>query len=333
MRKRVQGAIKLAKAHWKWELLLASILVAYWGFWPDKSPEWTGFGPYVTERNTYPPDPSDPSKATREEITVREKKLWDWLELLIIPVLLAGGAALLTNARIKADREAAEDKQREDRLQTYYDRMTELLLKEDLRDSKPEHEVRSIARTRTLATLRTLDGMRKGMLLRFLKESELIDVQREGQEDENPIVDLFGADLRNADLLAAELGSVYFVGTNLRDANLRGALLVRADLMGAHLEGADLTNAYLRGALLVHAHLRDAYLEGADLTSALLTDADLEDANLEDANLELTNLEGANLKNADLGGANLIGAQVSDEQLFQAKSLKGATMPDGTMHE
>jgi uncharacterized protein YjbI with pentapeptide repeats len=34
-----------------------------------------------------------------------------------------------------------------------------------------------------------------------------------------------------------------------------------------------------------------------------------------------------------LEGANLSGANVTDEQLAQARSLKGATMPDGTKHE
>jgi uncharacterized protein YjbI with pentapeptide repeats len=36
---------------------------------------------------------------------------------------------------------------------------------------------------------------------------------------------------------------------------------------------------------------------------------------------------------ADLSGTDLRGAIVTDEQLAQAKSLKGATMPDGTVHE
>ncbi|MFC2030962.1 pentapeptide repeat-containing protein [Chloroflexota bacterium] len=36
---------------------------------------------------------------------------------------------------------------------------------------------------------------------------------------------------------------------------------------------------------------------------------------------------GADLRGADLRWANLSGANVTDEQLAQAKSLKGATMP------
>jgi uncharacterized protein YjbI with pentapeptide repeats len=45
------------------------------------------------------------------------------------------------------------------------------------------------------------------------------------------------------------------------------------------------------------------------------------------------NLSDADLTGADLTGADLEGATVTAEQLDQAKTLKGATMPDGTVHE
>ena len=65
--------------------------------------------------------------------------------------------------------------------------MAELLLEKKLRTTENK-EVRNVARTRTLAVLRTLDGTRKGIVLRFLKEAGLID-------KEKTIVDLEGADL------------------------------------------------------------------------------------------------------------------------------------------
>jgi uncharacterized protein YjbI with pentapeptide repeats len=40
-------------------------------------------------------------------------------------------------------------------------------------------------------------------------------------------------------------------------------------------------------------------------------------------------LSGANLSGADLSGAK----DVTDEQLLQARSLKGATMPDGSIYD
>jgi uncharacterized protein YjbI with pentapeptide repeats len=38
------------------------------------------------------------------------------------------------------------------------------------------------------------------------------------------------------------------------------------------------------------------------------------------------------LSETDLSGANLFGAEMSTGQLDKAKSLKGATMPDGSIH-
>ena len=75
-----------------------------------------------------------------------------------------------------------------------------------------------------------------------------------------------------------------------------------------------------------------------ELLGANLSEADLSDVNLSGANLFRADLRGANLMEAvlgkaDLRGAYLIGAKVTNEQIAQAKSLEGATMPDGTKHE
>jgi hypothetical protein len=43
-------------------------------------------------------------------------------------------------------------------------------------------------------------------------------------------------------------------------------------------------------------------------------------------------LEGASLSGADLSKANLKGTNTTVQQLAEAKSLKGATMPDGSIH-
>ena len=71
---------------------------------------------------------------------------------------------------------------------------------------------------------------------------------------------LYGADLRGADLRGANL-----YGADLRGANLRGANLYGADLRGADLCGTDLYGADLRGADLYDADLRGANLQEAKL--------------------------------------------------------------------
>ena len=83
---------------------------------------------------------------------------------------------------------------------------------------------------------------------------------------------------------------------------------VRLDLRWAHLSAADLREADLSGADLTNATLLGANLRGADLTSTDLT-------------------------NTDLTNADLTDAQVTEEQLEAAKSLEGATMPNGQKYE
>ena len=72
---------------------------------------------------------------------------------------------------------------------------------------------------------------------------------------------------------------------------------------------------------------------GASLQEACLWYADFREANLRSACLQGADLEQADLIGADLTGANLDGTLVTNEQLVQAKSLRGATMPDGTKHQ
>lgn len=278
------------------------------------------------------------------------KTLWDWLDLLIVPAVLAVGGALFTWTQRKTDREAekrraetqrdlAAERERENALHAYLDKMTELMLEKDLRSSKKVDGVRYIARARTLTTLHRLDGMRKGVLLQFLCDSGLInkEVTDSGEVGEPPVY-LFEADLRGANLTRARLNGANLAFADLRGADLRWADLSKADLTGARLQGAD-----MRRAVLVETDLHEADLSKTDLRRTILRDANLQEALLNGANLQATGLIRANLRSADLNGAdlrgaklgeaNLHGALVTSEQLGRARLLARATMPDGTQHE
>jgi hypothetical protein len=184
-----------------------------------------------------------------------EKTLWDWLQLLsalAIPVVLAVAGFWFTAwqeerqqaieaQRAKVERDIEDQRAQDTALQAYLDQMTELILERNLRDSKEESEVRTLARARTLTVLGRLDPDRKRSVVQFLYESDLI---RKG----NPIVDLENADLSEADL---------------RLDNLSHADLSHADLTGATLSDANLKEADLSGATLLEADLRGAELSGA----------------------------------------------------------------------
>jgi uncharacterized protein YjbI with pentapeptide repeats len=287
------------------------------------------------------------------------KVLWDWVNLAVFPLILAGGILLLHRSKRDNDRQRSEqqaalkreivqDGQHEAAFQAYVDRMSELLLKEKLSRFSPD-EVRNVARIRTLTVLRALDGKRKGAVVLFLKDSGLID--REA------VIDLSGADLSGArlefsnlsrlNLSEANLSRADLRGTNLSKSYLGGCFLSEADLAGANLRGADLFDANLSGADLNQTKLSRANLNGADLRGCRLNQADLSDADLSGANLNVGDLVGANLRGAKLGGAKLLGADLREADLSQAdlsgtditevelekaKSLVGTTMPDGTKH-
>jgi hypothetical protein len=141
-----------------------------------------GFGGYVDAKGGYH----------------RGKTYWDWMELLIIPIVLAIGAWWLNKSERENEQEIAEKNREEDRkiaddrrnqatLEAYFNRMEDLL-KCDLVDKRSEagsfrgflaaiwhifrpavkkdasekETLSTIARTRTLAVLRSLDGRRKG---------------------------------------------------------------------------------------------------------------------------------------------------------------------------
>ena len=287
------------------------------------------------------------------------KTLWDWMQLLFIPVVLAvagfwfnhrerkaaelraererKAAELraeneqkaaefrakaereIEQARAETEREIAIDNQREATFQTYIDKMSELLLREKLRESELEDEVRTIARARTLSVLAQLDDRRKKSVLEFLNESDLI------KADNNPLTKIIS--LSNVYLAHAILRDIQLFGADLSSADLRAA-----DLTNASFHAANLNRAYLRGADLIMANFKSAILVRAKMECANLTKATLLGADLRGADLRSADLSDAELIDADLSDANLLGARVTKEQLEQAKSLKGATMPDGSIN-
>lgn len=250
--------------------------------------EWSGVG----ERRwaTTPNEGVQPSKT-----------VWDLLQLLIVPVILVVVSLWWSASQDTRDKSIAEQVRQDTTLDDYIQRLGDLMLSKKLKSSKQHDAVRSVARTVTLTTLRRLDGERKGELLRFLYEVELLYEQ----VDQPPMVDLW-----DADLTAAELEGAMLSGADLSDVTLVAATLIRAKLAAANLGSADfsranLTEADLTGADLTAAHLKGASLSRADLSNASLAHADLRDADLTNANLTDADLSQSDLRGASFRGANL----------------------------
>jgi hypothetical protein len=202
-----------------------------------------------------------------------DKTLWDWLDLLIVPVVLALGGYLFTRSENRRAGQIEEQRAQETALQAYLEQLTQLV-REGLRDEDPLSSIRLLARSRTLHVFWQLDPKRKRALLQMLHEAGLI-----GRG--TPVIGLSGADLREA----------YLRELHLNDTDLKGA-----DMKGANLEKADLAGADLRGADLSGANLRNAYLDGADVYEVNLSGANLSRAHVTDKQLaECESLEGATM--------------------------------------
>jgi uncharacterized protein YjbI with pentapeptide repeats len=166
----------------------------------------------------------------------------------VLQTLLAGGVigaiggligVLLTQRRTTERQRQAHLEARnveanrtlETALENYFGEMGKLIADptQPLRGAEPGHDLSALARAQTLSTLERLNNpllgtldkaieynnrVRKGILLRFLYESGLINKDR-------PVVDLFDVNLTEVIWSYATLR-----GTNLRGADLSGAHLV-----------------------------------------------------------------------------------------------------------
>ena len=127
-------------------LMLLLILLFRAGY----TAQWTGFGGYDKVTREYSLD-GKLAKTTREYQP--KKILWDWLQLLIIPVLLAAGVLWFNYHQDQLSHQLATDQQQETTLETYMDKISELLTDKHLKDPSLGIEAQVIARARTLIAL------------------------------------------------------------------------------------------------------------------------------------------------------------------------------------
>jgi sulfatase modifying factor 1 len=136
--------------------LFAVVLVAlFWLLALGFGWSWTGFGEYETTTTTS--TTTTPSGTVTETIeTHPAKTLWDWLTFLLASTVAAMAAMWVhrrNQRRDSVEAEREENNRRETSLQTYYDRISELITDKGLLEEEKD-EVRSIARARTLAKVR-----------------------------------------------------------------------------------------------------------------------------------------------------------------------------------
>lgn len=238
-------------------------------------------------------------KNLSKRLGIADKTLWDWLQLLLIPLVLALLVTWLNIRQAQISDLATEEHQQEGLLVTYERDISALLLSKDnsLMTAPQNAPVATVAQAMTTTALYRLrqDPDRQGLLVQFLYNVHLIMIHNPAFPDTMKEPQIYLSSIRDKiDLSTINLENAYLNNANLWDTRL----------CGARLKGANLEEAYLE----------DADLEGADLEGA-----DLEGAKLEDANLNY-----ANLKNAT--GVDIVRLE------RETRSLHGTIMPDGSLH-
>lgn len=341
-------------------IAIAVVFAIYCIVSPPERVQWTGFKRDI-ETSRSRKIVRNGAEITTTTKDISGKTLWDWMTVLVVPLSLAflgfwlqqqqqkqsDEQAELERKRIneqaKLENEIAENNQKEEVLQAYFDRLSALLVDKNLiatatklrRTAEAgeeqsevvvsDHDISmeeqkelldaavDVIRARTLSILRRLgeDGERKSSVILFLFEAKIISQLK---------LDLSGANLSGAYLYNMSLSNINLSFANLRDTHLSNANLGRAMLFGTDLSSAILANAILSGANLSRADLSNATLRDADLSSTYLRDAVLSNANLSNAILR-----DADLSNADLSGANLCGAVLSKAN-FSNANFSGADL-------
>lgn len=198
---------------------------------------------------------------------VQNKTSWDWMDLIIAPLLIAFIVGIIEISNSYRERRLASrinnsqenlSKQikYQDTLEKYLEKMTDLMVEHQLlKTNKPE--ILSVAQGWTFTALTGLDSPSKKFVLRFLYESKLIGYPNVEKKCTTRIIKLNRADLKNIDI--ADLGwqCVNLQGADLRNADLNDTNLDNSDLSYADLSNANLNNATIDKAFLCETIMPD----------------------------------------------------------------------------
>jgi uncharacterized protein YjbI with pentapeptide repeats len=243
-------------------------VVGYDGGWNVRDEE---FSVWQTKPEREQKEETKQSRWGFRGMTVR-----NWLELLIVPLVLVGIGLLFEMQQ--ADRQQATEQQQQalaeqrpqdEALQAYLDQMSQLMLERKLLEAEPGDPVHTLAQARTSTVILSLDAEHNESVTRFLIDSGLAE--------------------------SSEASAGLLSEIALSHANLSGAYLPNANLFGADLSGANLSDAHLYQANLSEANLSRADLSRADLSRANLSDA--QGITNEELEQQADSLKGATMPN------------------------------------
>lgn len=138
-------------------ILIIIGFIAFYAIVPNP-PEWTGFGEIEVDVTKFP-----------------AKTLWDWLDLLIIPMAIGIIGWSFSKIEKEKSKKREEERSQNEILESFLQTMTDLIIQYDLQNN-PTSQKLAIARARISIATDNLNGERKGQVLQFLYESDLLNV-------------------------------------------------------------------------------------------------------------------------------------------------------------
>lgn len=269
----------------------------------------------------------DPSR--REQVL---KGVWGFISVFIVPLSLFLIAHRFQMQNETANEENARNNREASLVNSYVDSVTNLLVSSGIEKSDDD-KIEKLIRSKSSLIARQVDQIRKGQVVRFLYDQDLVFSGEAIRRKQDELKREFDT-TQDKQFYEVELGGIDFVRIDLKSA-----FLPDIDLSGSTMKGGDLSAAYLTRSDLNVIDLSCTTLTEtksffgfrqrpvARQTCANLSGANLSDANLRNANLSGANLSGADLTGADLSGANLSGANLSDAIFTEAAYTDETTSP------
>ena len=246
----------------------------------------------------------------------QKKSFWDWLQLLIIPLMLALGAFYLNSAADFRDYQIAQEQKHQEILTDYFSKMQDLIVetkkskqtpgsKESNSEERLLLEFRPTAQALTLSVLEQLDGERKGKVITYLAESQLITVDN-NKLSTQPEIKLDGANLDDIELgnkgqrnslnedEMTIIDKIKIKNANMKRANLSGLQLLYSELNGSNLENATLENVNFTGSTMIGSRFINGKITDVNFTDVRLGKTIFDNVKLENIKIsDKTNFDNA----------------------------------------
>lgn len=288
--------------------ILAILILAYL-IWQGYKQNWTGFN-ITPNYSGYRPG----------------KYLWDWLEIIIVPLVLTLIGVYFNARQKKVEIENATEtekrrtiqnqiKEQESELSRYFEKINDLILRDGLAKESASLEVKSIARSMTTEIFQRISIEYAPKVINYLYENHLIG-------KENCKVNLSGVALARIDLSERNLNNVNLSGikiyagnlsgTDFSNSNLSDAVLFECNLRNSKFTNTDITATDLKNCNLVLADFRNAQGSRADFSYTHMYETVFENANLHKSEYFQSRMIQVNFQKANLSGAIFSQATIWD---------------------